>query len=67
MARGVKKINLSAGVVYYPKMSVAGQRVTIEPDQWAWFEVTEWEAGTTMEDKKKSITWLRQEQMKNYH
>ena len=59
MAKGVKKIKHSEGL-YYPNMSVVGSRITIKPDQFAWFEIAEWEAGTTVEDKKKPITWIRQ-------
>lgn len=59
MAKGVKKINITSGI-YYPKMSVSGQRVTIKPDQWVVFQVTEWLPGTTDEDKKKEIIWMRQ-------
>lgn len=59
MAKGVKKINITKGI-YYPKMSVPGQRVTIKPDQWVLFEVAEWLPGTTDEDKKKEIIWMRQ-------
>ncbi|HEX8575147.1 MAG TPA: hypothetical protein VF677_02530 [Flavobacterium sp.] len=59
MAKGVKKIRYVKGLDF-PKMSVPGQRITIAPDQWAWFQISEWESGTTEEDKKKSITWMRQ-------
>lgn len=59
MAKGVKKIKHTEGL-YYPDMSVVGSRITIKPDQYAWFEIAEWEAGTTVEDKKRPITWLRQ-------
>lgn len=59
MAKGVKKLNITSGI-YYPKMSVAGHRLTIQPDQWVVFEVVEWLPGTTDEDKKKEIIWIRQ-------
>lgn len=59
MAKGVKKIKVTEGI-YYPKMSVPGQRVTVQPDQWVTFEVAEWLAGTTDEDKKKPVIWMRQ-------
>ena len=60
MAKGVKKIKYVEGPVF-PKMSVPSQRITIAPDQWVQFKVSEWESGTTAEDKKKPITWMRQD------
>lgn len=59
MAKGVKKIKVVSGL-YYPKMSVLGQRITIKPDQWVQFGVGEWLPGTTDADKKKPLTWMRQ-------
>lgn len=59
MAKGVKKIKVTEGI-YYPKMSVSGQRVTIQPDKWVTFEVDEWLPDTTAEDKKKPVIWMRQ-------
>ncbi|WP_326984713.1 OmpA family protein [Chryseobacterium sp. MYb264] len=59
MAKGVKKINITKGI-YYPKMSVAGQRLTIKPDQWVVFQVAEWLPGTTDAEKKKELIWMRQ-------
>ncbi|MDW9380455.1 OmpA family protein [Chryseobacterium sp. JV558] len=59
MAKGVKKIKVVSGL-YYPKMSVLGQRVTIKPDQWVQFGVDDWLPGTTDADKKKPLIWMRQ-------
>ena len=59
MAKGVKKIKVTKGN-YYPKMSVPGQRVTIVPNQEVTFQVDEWLPGTTAEDKKKPVIWMRQ-------
>lgn len=59
MAKGVKKIRVIKGT-YYPKMSVSGQRVTIQPGQWVTFDVAEWLPDTTAEDKKKPVIWMRQ-------
>lgn len=59
MAKGVKKVKVTKGI-YYPKMSVPGQRVTVKPDQWVTFEVAEWLPGTTGEEKKKPVIWMRQ-------
>lgn len=59
MAKGVKKIKVIKGN-YYPKMSVPGQRVTIVPNQDVTFQVDEWLPGTTAEDKKKPVIWMRQ-------
>lgn len=63
MAKGVKKIKVVSGL-YYPKMSVLGQRITIKPDQWVQFGVDEWLPGTTDADKKKPLTWMRQNSSK---
>lgn len=52
MAKGVKKIKVTKGT-YYPKMSVDGHRVTIQPNQDVIFQVSEWMPNTTAEDKKK--------------
>ncbi|KMQ65439.1 hypothetical protein ACM46_05955 [Chryseobacterium angstadtii] len=59
MAKGVKKIKITKGN-FYPKMSVPGQRVTIVPNQDVTFQVDEWLPGTTAEDKKKPVIWMRQ-------
>lgn len=59
MAKGVKKIKFVNGA-YFPKMTVAGQRVTIVPDQWASFAVEQWLPDTTSEEKKKPVIWMRQ-------
>lgn len=59
MAKGVKKIKIIKGT-YYPKMSVAGHRFTIMPDQQVTFQVDEWLPDTTAEDKKKPVMWMRQ-------
>lgn len=59
MAKGVKKIQITKGL-YYPDMSVKGQRITLKPDQWVYFGVEEWLPDTTAEDKKKEIIWMRQ-------
>jgi hypothetical protein len=58
MAKGIKKIKYSGGMIY-PKMSVPNVRLTIAPDQWVWFDI-EWEADTTPVEKRHSVTWLRQ-------
>ena len=63
MGKGVKKIRCAEGLIFH-SMSVAGKRVTIKPDQVVGFEidpVNGWEKDTTAEDKKKAITWIRQE------
>lgn len=59
MAKGVKKIKVTKGT-FYTKQSVVGQRYVVTPNQSVEFQVAEWESGTTAEDKKKEITWIRQ-------
>lgn len=59
MAKGVKKIKHVKGS-HYPDMSVYGKRITIEPGKEIIFDVAEWLSGTTPEDKKKPIKWMRQ-------
>lgn len=59
MAKGVKKIKHVKGS-HYPDMSVYGKRITIEPEKEIIFDVAEWLSGTTPEDKKKPIKWMRQ-------
>jgi len=56
MARGVKKIIMYQGK-YYNKTST---NVTIPPEKPASFKVEEWFSGTTEDDKKNAITWMRQ-------
>lgn len=60
MAKGVKKIALKAGTKYYSKMSVLGQRVTVPADIATSFEVSQWLEGTTEQEKKMEVTWIRQ-------
>jgi outer membrane protein OmpA-like peptidoglycan-associated protein len=59
MGKGVKKIKCVEGLIY-PKMSTA-KKVTIKPDQFVWFAIADWEKDTTAEDKKKNVTWMRQD------
>lgn len=59
MAKGVKKIKYIKGIIY-PDMSVPNLKLTIEPNQWVWFMVSEWETGTTEKDKERELTWLWQ-------
>lgn len=59
MAKGIKKIVWSGeGTVYNAsKGSVPGQLVVVAPDQYVWFKIGEWEAGTAEQDRKKDIKW----------
>lgn len=59
MAKGVRKIKVTKGT-FYPKLSVVEQRYVVTPNQSVEFQVAEWESGTTAEDKKKEISWIRQ-------
>ncbi|MBF8455568.1 OmpA family protein [Kaistella sp. G5-32] len=59
MAKGIKKIKFVKGE-YFPKMTVANQRITIPADKTVNFDVAEWLPDTTAEDKKKPIIWMRQ-------
>ncbi|WP_406824871.1 OmpA family protein [Pedobacter sp. KACC 23697] len=59
MAKGIKKIVWTGeGKVYNAKKgSIPGQLLVIAPDQYVWFKIGEWQAGTTDQDKKKDIKW----------
>ncbi|MCX2486421.1 OmpA family protein [Pedobacter sp. MR2016-24] len=59
MIKGVKKIKLESGLVY-SNMGSPGTLVVVKPGKFVWFNVLEWLPGTTAEDKKKNIIWLRQ-------
>lgn len=59
MAKGVKKIKFVHGA-HYPKMTVAGKRIAIAPEEWAHFSVDQWLPDTTDAEKKKPIVWMRQ-------
>lgn len=59
MAKGVKKIKYTGGVIF-PKMSVPNQRLTVVPDQWVSFDVAEWLPDTSAAEKKNPIVWLRE-------
>lgn len=61
MARGVRKIAMTKGLYYPKKTAGLDTQVTIKPDQYVSFDVSEWIKGSTEEDKKKQITWMRQE------
>lgn len=60
MAKGVQKIRCVKGK-YYPKMSVQNEKVVIVPDQFVYFMVSEWYPDTTEEEKKRDLTWMRQD------
>lgn len=64
MAKGVKKIKWvprENDAKVFPTLSIANKLLAIEPDKFAWFDVDEWEDGTTQQDKRKDITWIRQD------
>ncbi|WP_412466917.1 OmpA family protein [Pedobacter sp. KLB.chiD] len=59
MAKGIKKIVWTGeGKVYNArKGSIPGQLMVIAPGERIWFQIGEWETGTTEQDKKKDIKW----------
>lgn len=59
MAKGIKKIRYESGLVF-PKLSAPNSTLVVQPEQYVWFVVSEWLPGTTAEDKKKDIVWMRQ-------
>lgn len=58
MAKGVKTIKFKGP--YYPDMTVLGKRVTLFADKEVTFEVNDWLPGTTAEEKKKPVVWMKQ-------
>ena len=67
MPKGAKKIKCVKGMIF-PKKSVPNKTIVIEPEQFVYFQVSEWDIDTTLEDKKKPITWLFQDQdKKTFH
>lgn len=65
MSKGVKKIKWNSsepgGAGVYSKLSTPNKLLTIEPDKFAWFSVSEWYPDTTKAEKEKNITWIRQD------
>lgn len=65
MSKGVKKIKWNSsepgGAGVYSKLSMPNKLLTIEPDKFAWFSVSEWYPDTTKAEKEKNITWIRQD------
>ncbi|WP_159779957.1 OmpA family protein [Flavobacterium sp. 9AF] len=62
MAKGVKKIQWTGQGKVFQKMSNFSSRIVIPPNEFVWFKVSEWLPDTTLEDKKKDISWIWQEQ-----
>ncbi|MBB6272816.1 outer membrane protein OmpA-like peptidoglycan-associated protein [Pedobacter cryoconitis] len=60
MLKGVKKIKWEGTGKVFGNLSIPNYKLTIAPDQWVYFIVGEWFPGTTEEDKKKTVTWVRQ-------
>lgn len=60
MSKGVKKIKFVEGKAF-TRLSVPNIKLVIPPNEYSWFVVGEWEAGTTDADKKKNVTWMRQD------
>ncbi|PQL92356.1 OmpA family protein [Apibacter adventoris] len=58
MAKGVKKIKYAGGKVY-GKKCIPNKLLVVPPDEWIIFQVGEWFSGTTEEDKKKDLVWMR--------
>jgi outer membrane protein OmpA-like peptidoglycan-associated protein len=61
MAKGVKKIKWTGEGTVKSNMSKANAKVTIDPDQYVWFKVGEWDEGLPEADKRKSLTWILQD------
>jgi outer membrane protein OmpA-like peptidoglycan-associated protein len=61
MAKGVKKIKWTGEGTVKSNMSKANTKVTIDPGQYVWFTVGEWDAGVSDVDKRKSLTWMLQD------
>lgn len=59
MAKGVKKIRYTGGMVY-PKLSTPNAMLVVSPDSSIYFAASEWLPGTTEADKKKELVWMQQ-------
>jgi outer membrane protein OmpA-like peptidoglycan-associated protein len=61
MAKDVKKIKWTGEGTVKSSLSVPNRKVTIDPDQYVWFTVGEWDEGLAETDKRKSLTWMLQD------
>jgi outer membrane protein OmpA-like peptidoglycan-associated protein len=62
MVKGVKKIKWSGVGTVKKDLSTPNKKVVIAPDQHVFFEVEKWYDTTPETDRKKSITWIFQDQ-----
>ncbi|MDX6181062.1 OmpA family protein [Flavobacterium sp. Fl-77] len=62
MVKGVKKIKWSGVGIVKSNLSTPNKKVVIAPDQHVFFEVEKWYDATTEADKKKTLTWIFQDQ-----
>jgi outer membrane protein OmpA-like peptidoglycan-associated protein len=61
MAKGVKKLKWTGEGTVKSNLSIPNRKVTIDPDQYVWFTVGEWDEGVSEVDKRKSLTWMLQD------
>jgi outer membrane protein OmpA-like peptidoglycan-associated protein len=61
MAKGVKKIKWTGEGTVRSALSEPNKKVTIDPNQFVWFTVSEWDEGLPEADKRKSLTWMLQD------
>jgi outer membrane protein OmpA-like peptidoglycan-associated protein len=62
MVKGVKKIKWAGEGIVKKDLSTPNKKVVIAPDQHVFFEVEKWYDATPETDRKKSITWIFQDQ-----
>lgn len=62
MIKGVKKIKWAGEGIVKKDLSTPNKKVVIAPDQHVFFEVEKWYDATPETDRKKSITWIFQDQ-----
>jgi outer membrane protein OmpA-like peptidoglycan-associated protein len=62
MVKGVKKIKWNGVGTVKKEFSIPNKKIVIAPDQHVFFEVEKWYDATTEADKKKTLTWIFQDQ-----
>lgn len=57
MAKGIKKIECTEKTGVTGNLASNNVKATIQPDQFVYFEITEWHEGSTTEERKGNVLW----------
>lgn len=60
MEKGIKKIDIATAEKNARILQNRGEVIYVEPDKHIWFKVSEWFEGSSEQQKKGEVVWIRQ-------